>query len=65
LTIVEKTITIIVAEQTRRTRKNTIATIEFDLQRYFAAKQQKYLIMQSIIGKYTIKRFCLRANTQQ
>jgi len=35
------------------------------LQKCFAIEQQKHLIAQSIIKKYIIKRFYLRANTQQ
>ncbi len=46
----------------RKARKNIITTIEFDLQKYFATKQQKYLIIQFVIKKYVIERFCLKAN---
>jgi len=62
LATVKKIITITTTERTRKARKNTIATIEFDLQKYFAAKQQKYLIIQFAIEKYTTERFCSKAN---
>ncbi len=47
----------------RKTKKDAIVTIKFNLQKYFATKQQKYLIAQFAIKRYIIKKFCLRANT--
>ncbi len=49
----------------RKTRRDAIATIEFNLQKYFVAKQQKYLIARLAIRRYTTKRFCLKVDTQQ
>jgi len=65
LTTIEKTIIIAATKQTCRARKNAIITIEFDLQKCFAAKQQEHLIVQFVIEKYTTKKFCLRADMQQ
>jgi len=65
LIAIKKIITIAIAKRTRRTRRDAIATIRFDLQRYFAAKQQEYLMTQSVIERHTTKRFCLRADTQR
>jgi len=62
LTTIKKTIIITTIKQTHKTKRDAITIIEFNLQRYFAIEQRKYLIAQSIIRRYIIKRFCLRAN---
>ncbi len=48
-----------------KARRNATAIIEFNLQRCFVAKQQRYLITQFAIKRYITKRFCLRIDTQR